>query len=513
MVTLSLLVATEACTRRGRARPLSSRRPSAPAAKGDRPRSGCAAAVNGRSFAVGPGKRYAGLGDVPFESLAAGDTVQVFWRPEPYREKLMVAGQGTAAQPIRICGVPGPGGQLPVIDGKDATTRKQLDFPYDGHQARGVVIIGHPHERPWAETPSHILFEGFEVRNGSPPHSFTDRAGKRLPYSKIAAGIFVERADHVTIRGCTITENNNGLFTASGDDAVTLTRDVLVEANHIFANGSPDEYYEHNVYNEASGVIYQFNRFGSPRAGKEGVLGANIKDRSAGVVIRYNWIEDGSHVLDLVDAQEASPLTRTMPSFHVTYVYGNVIIRARKSGGGSIVHYGGDSDVFKNYRKGTLFFYNNTVIVKNDEHPDWERTAIFELSTNDETLDSRNNVYFSTIAPSRRRPVGMLGERDDVTSGVARFAGDWVRDGWGPTDLVSGARTQVRARVTGLEGATRGEDPEFRAGPDDYRLPPAGKPVALRPDIPEAMLPVAQYVPHQQGRARAAAPSRGALDE
>jgi hypothetical protein len=517
---LVLALAAAGCARRGSGRPLPAPPPpTTAAAQGDRPLGGCGVTGEGRSFSVGPGKRHAQLGDVPFESLRAGDTVQVFWRPEPYREKLMLSGQGTATKPIRICGVPGPAGQLPVLDGRDATTRRQLDFPYQDLQARGVVTIGHPHDRPWEETPRHILFEGFEVRNGAPPHQFTDNAGKRLAYASAAAGVFIERGRDITIRGCVITENNNGIFTASGDEEAMLSRDVLIEANDIHANGSLADYYEHNVYNEAVNVTYQFNRLGAPRGGKQGPLGANIKDRSAGVVIRYNWIEDGAHVLDLVDAQEAKALTRGLPSFHSTYVYGNVIVRRVGHGGGSIVHYGGDSGELADYRKGTLNFYNNTVIVRNDERADYERTAIFELSTNDEHLESRNNVYFSTSAPRGKSPVGMLGDRDGVTSGIASFAGDWVRDGWGAFDLLRGSGTEVRAKISGFDELARGENPGFRGsgadggGGDDYRLPAGGNPVALAPDVPSALLPNAQYVIHRQGRARTTVASWGALDD
>ena len=115
-------------------------------------------------------------------------------------------------------------------------------------------------------------------------------------------------------------------------------------------------------------------------------------------MIRYNWIEDGGHILDVVDAQEAKAFTRSLPTFHTTYVYGNIIIRG-ETPAGSMVHYGGDSYVFADYRKGVLFFYNNTVIVKNDHYSPYSGTAVFELSTNEERLDSRDNVYFSTSIP------------------------------------------------------------------------------------------------------------------
>jgi hypothetical protein len=479
---------------------------------------GCApAGGSGRDLTVGPGKKFANLGDVPFESLSAGDAVRIFWREQPYREKLMISGIGTAKNPIRVCGVPGPRGQLPVIDGRDATTRRQLDFPYDGHQVRGLVIVGHAHDQPWAATPSHIVIEGLEVRNSAPPYAFTDRAGKKSAYSAIAAGIFVERANHLTIRGCTVTANNNGMFIGGGGDDIALTRDVLIEGNHIHGNGSIADYYEHNVYNEASNVVYQFNRFGAPRSGKDGyVLGANIKERSAGVVIRFNWIEDGAHILDIVDAQEAKGVTRAMPSFHTTYVYGNVIIRGTAPSG-SLIHYGGDSGMLADYRKGTLFFYNNTVVIKNDRYPEYTSTGIFEISTNEEHLESRNNIYFSNVAPDAKHPIGMLADRDKVSSGLAAFAGDWVKTGWTAHDLLPGSKVDLKAKITGLEKVVHGVAPGFRdAAAEDYAVlgrNGAGAAPALGPEIVKELLPTLQYVKHQRGKPRGAAPALGALSD
>jgi hypothetical protein len=479
-------------------------------------RAGCTRTGEGRDFAVGPGQPYAGIGDVPFESLTAGDTVRVYWREQPYREKMMISGQGSASSPIRICGVPGPEGQLPVIDGQDATTRPQLDFPFNGHQVRGLVIVGHRHADPWTVTPRYIVIEGLEVRNASPQYNFVDRSGATAAYSNIAAGIFVERADHLVIRGCTVTANNNGLFIGTGGAEVELTRNVLIEGNYVHDNGSVKDYYEHNVYNEASNVIYQYNRFGSPRADKSGVLGANIKERSAGLVVRYNWIEDGAHILDIVDTEESNQVLRPMPSFHKTYVYGNVIIRGAAPGG-SMIHYGGDSGIFENYRKGTLFFYNNTVIVKNDSYRDYTRTPIFELSTNDEHLDSRNNVYFSSAEPDGTHAIGMLGDRDGVSSGVATFAGDWVKKGWTAHDLTLGAKIDLKAQVHDLDKMIRGDSPGFRnPKADEYGLVAPGSlgtPVALRPDVPVELLPSAQYVKHQRGRPRPEPLTLGAVSE
>ena len=261
-----------------------------------------------------------------------------------------------------------------------------------GHQARGLVIIGHAHARPYEEQPSHVVIEGLELTGASPENTFTDKTGAVTSYLPSAAGIFVQRGDDITVRGCSIHDNNNGIFMGTGS-GVDATRRVLIEANHIFENGSLTDFFHHNVYNEVEGVTYQFNHFGRPRAGADGVVnGANLKDRSAGAVIRYNWIEDGGHLIDLVEAQEARDVTVGLPSFHESFVYGNVLIR-NGTREGSMVHYGGDSGSVEDYRKGTLYFYENTVIVKNEGASDYDRPAVFELSTNEESLEAMNNIF------------------------------------------------------------------------------------------------------------------------
>ncbi len=467
----------------------------------------------GTDYQVGPGKKYATLGDVPFEKLRAGDTVRVFWRAEPYRDKLMIGGVGTAAQPIRVCGVPGPAGELPIVDGENATTRRQLDFPYDGHQPRGLIIIGHPHDQPYERTPEHIVLEGLEVRNGSVPFTFTDKRGVVTPYAQNVAGIFIQRGDHITIRGCTITRNGNGIFGGTGG-GVELTSNVLIEGNHIHLNGNTDGWSEHNVYIESSNILYQYNRFGPTRAAPGGSqMGANIKERSAGVVIRYNWIEDGSHMIDLVDAQEAKATTVPLPSFHETWIYGNVLVR--HGAAGSMVHYGGDSGMYADYRKGTLRFHHNTVIVDNRSFRDYTEQDVFELSTNEESLDARNNVFYSFVPSTELRPIIMLGRRDQITSGVGTFASNYVSAGWYPVDPSVGEGGRVQAKVIGLEGSRRDADPGFvdLAG-GDYSLSPSS-PLRGAGEILSTFKVDRQYVRHQTGKARtdAQAPWLGAFAE
>ena len=475
--------------------------------------SGECAPGRGKDYPVGPGQKYEKIGDVPWERLAAGDTVRIHHRPEPYKEKFMVGSVGRKDAPIRVCGVRGPNGELPVIDGDGATTRRTLEFPYDGHQPRGLVFIGHRRSSPWLEQPSYITIEGLEIRNADPTRSFFDKDNRQTPWPEVAAGIFVQRGSHIVIRGCHVHSNGNGLFvgSAGGEE---LTRDVLIEGNYVHDNASPKNWYEHNVYNEASGVVYQFNRFGPPRRGAEGFLGGNIKERSAGVVIRYNWIEDGAHLIDLVDSQEARDPNLADPAFRESWVYGNILVRGG-SASGSMVHYGGDSGMLETYRKGTLHFFNNTVVVLNASHKDWQSTAVFELSTNDEKLEMRNNVVATQVPSLPKRPTVLLGGRDEVVAGIADLSGNWISGSVQPFEGFPGRALKRAAELRGLDTSLRGADPMFvdlasLALQPSASAPFKGKGVPLPPGPHEVTM---QYVKHARGepRPKEDPPTPGAL--
>src|SRR5262245_31704997 len=83
------------------------------------------AAVPGQAgattYEVGPGKTYANVGDVPLEALTAGDTVLIYYRATPYKEKFVIAAVGTQSAPVTIRGVLGPNGERPILDGNGAT--------------------------------------------------------------------------------------------------------------------------------------------------------------------------------------------------------------------------------------------------------------------------------------------------------------------------------------------------------------------------------------------------------
>ena len=433
-------------------------------------------------YEVGPGQAYAAIGDVPWESLAPGDHVLIHWRDTPYKEKWVIGVSGTEAAPIVISGVPAADGKLPVIDGNGATTRTELDYT---NEVRGVIKIGTSSVPP-ETTPAWIVIENLDVRSGRPPFTFTDHSGGTQSYVDNAASIYVEKAQHLVIRNCIIRDSGNGLFIGVFNGE---TQDVLVEGNYVYDNGIEGSFYQHNSYTAALGITFQYNHYGPLRTG---CGGNNLKDRSAGTVIRYNWLEGGNRQLDLVDGED-HPSVPNSPSYHETFVYGNVLFEPNDDGNSQIVHYGGDSGDESIYRKGTLYFYNNTVVSHRSGN-----TTLLRLSTNEEHADVRNNVISVSGAGSS---LAMLGE-----SGVLNLQNNWITSGWVDSHDNFGGTLTDGGNLDGESAPGFVSDADFHLAAGSSCID-AG--MAQAPAVLPANDVLNQYVVHQAGQAR---PQVGSLD-
>jgi hypothetical protein len=388
------------------------------------------------TYLVGPNQALPKISDVPWERLEAGDEVRIHWQAEPYHEKWVICGEGQPESPIRVSGIPNAAGQLPVIDGRDAVCRPELDF---WNEDRGIIKIGGTSHAPGV-TPGHIVIENLVVRGARPPYEFLDKTGT-VPYRPDAAGIYVESGEGITLRNCVLEDSGNGLF-ANG-------KDVLVEYCSIRENGIESRFTEHNSYTAAEGITFQFNEFGPLR---QGCLGNNLKDRSACLVVRYNVLIGGSRQLDLVDAEDQNGKLVSATGYRETFVYGNILVERARDVGNEIVHYGGDSENDDWYRKGTLFFFHNTVA---SFRPDV--TTLLRLSSNAESARVFNNVFWSGD------PRGRLA----LSSGVGRFElqNNWISRGW--------VKTSRWLFLGGLvaDGNLVGTEPGFVApGALDFRL-------------------------------------------
>ena len=444
-----------------------------------------ASSVRATVYEVKPKTPLDTIAEVPWATLQAGDTVLIYWKPTAYKEKWVICRQGTANAPIVVRGVPNQNGELPIIDGSGATTPTNLNFTGD---ARSVIKIGSANI-PADTTPKYITIENLDIRSAHPNYQFTDEFGATGTYSSAASSIYVEKGENITVENCKLSDSANGFFVASSDALVS--RNILVEGNYIFGNGIVGSAFQHNNYTAAIGITFQYNRFGALRIGANGNA---LKDRSAGTVVRYNWIEAGNRQLDLVEGED-SVLIRNAPEYRKTFVYGNVLIEPEGAGNSQITHYGGDNGDATTYRKGTLYFYNNTIVSTRAGN-----TTLFRLSTAEETCDARNNIFYVTANGAN------LALLDDT--GVLSISHNWFNPGWRNSFSNSGAN--VNNNGTSVQGTS----PQFvNEAAQDFRLLSNSAAINAGTVLNSEVLPthndVRQYVRHQSGEAR---PANGALD-
>ncbi|MEQ1807937.1 MAG: hypothetical protein ABL900_21355, partial [Burkholderiaceae bacterium] len=194
------------------------------------------------------------------------------------------------------------------------------------------------------------------------------------------------------------------------------------------------------TYLQSVGLVLEFNRYGPMRSG---ATGNQHKDRSVGSVIRYNFIEGGAHSLDLVEAEDYPVAALANPAYRATFVYGNVL--RNDAGARAIVHYGGDhfgstpgaSWGEPLFRKGTLYFFNNTV------HGTGGSGRLFRISTTEETVQAWNNIfYFEGQAYLREAENDGVGS-SWIKDGNLSLGVNWIRSGW------AAARTSLSGSVAG----------------------------------------------------------------
>lgn len=410
------------------------------------------------TYHVGPGKAYTELTDLPWLDLQAGDVVNIYYRPDPYRCKIGLWGQGTESQWIVLHGVQDGSGNQPYITGDGAVTFTQAVSP-DGVQepfyssayteTLGVIYITRRYISGVLTKPCYIRIENLKITGGHQSYSFTDQFGNTRSWGGGTGGIFALVVEHLTVRNCEITDNGNGVFNNTKDDVEDYTSYyVTIEGCNVYDNGNVGSYYEHNLYIQCIRSLIQGNRLGKLRPG---ALGSSCKDRSSGTVARFNRVDAAARAFDLVDAEDGQAVIRTDPMYRYAWVYANLIVNDihtdhSRGGSAALVHWSGDNDP-ATFRNGTLFFYNNTVVIIADT-ADFYHISVFDGASDRSVIEIEGNVFvrygtaYLTLGGSGF-PMNMRGT-------------NWISSGW--VASWSGAAT-LNQYGTLLEGADPGISP------------------------------------------------------
>ena len=202
------------------------------------------------------------------------------------------------------------------------------------------------------------------------------------------SGIYGVAVQYVTIQYDTIDNNDEGIFINSQDDQRTSYY-VTLRGNNIHDNGQVGNQLVHAIYVQGVRSLYEGNFIG---ANISGSLGGGLKDRSSGTVIRNNYIQASLRAIDMVDS-ESSPEVLNDPLYNNAWVYGNVIVDDCSLAVCStdLIHWGGDSGNTQFYHNGTMYSYNNTIVVQNSPQT-FIRFGIWDMPTNQQSVDSSNDV-------------------------------------------------------------------------------------------------------------------------
>jgi hypothetical protein len=203
------------------------------------------------------------------------------------------------------------------------------------------------------------------------------------------------------------------------------------------------------------GLTLEYNRYLTMRSG---ATGNQHKDRSVGSVIRYNYIEGGAHSLDLVEAEDFYQYATSDPAYRSTWVYGNILKQG--TGARAFVHYGGDhfgSTPGANwgegiFRKGTLYFFNNTTYATGS-------LRLFRISTTEETVQAWNNVFNGDAAVVLREAENDAIGTSWVRDGTLNLGVNWIRSGW----LGSKSGVTLKGSVTGTANLLVGTSAPYDA--------------------------------------------------
>jgi hypothetical protein len=429
----------------------------------------------GRVYEVGPSQTYKTLASVPFPTMPAGSTVRLHnedtsgLHPTEFHEYVQISQQATADQPFRMCGVPDSAGNLPIIDGTNATGRNDTN---SGAVGTGLVTLHDPNASSfWPDFPgaAYVVVEGIHFRNAKKGFNYTAPDGTPGQWGDSTACVAINEGQNNAFVGNDYENCSNGVLSANNSGASWSGTDMntLWEGSHFRNNGASGSSDSHQLNLQAWGEVVQFNRIEQYASG---ATGSNLKSRGLQSVIRYNYLGDGaSRQMDLVDVQGASPLmsfesflSGGATSLHALnasdnypadmmaaeqeawnwhFVYGNIYDNATSS---APIHFSEDHDGGEPSRKGSLFWYNNTFRERVCANCSGEKWTLFDTSMGGgnfsshvewQTVQAFNNIIWMD------NPAKPVFQWNNFNTFIGVAGKNLLAAKWGTNDTTGGAGT------------------------------------------------------------------------
>ena len=263
-------------------------------------------------LAVGDGKSFARIEDAVMVAQP-GDEIDVYPKASGYANTAVLI----RTPGLKIIGK----GERILLDGS------QFDYSGAGSVPRAIFQID--------PNANGVTIENFEL-TGAHNHSYN------------GAGIRINAAKQVSIRGCDIHDNDMGIMSNGTEGDPHAGEDQLIDHCEIHENGNAaDPGYNHNLYVGGTSVTVQFCNI------RHSLTGHNLKCRAHFTLVQYNVITDSDNrELDFVESWD----TRRPNSNAV--LIGNIIAKDPDCKGNRMtIHFGQE----KEHRDGTIYLLNNTI--------------------------------------------------------------------------------------------------------------------------------------------------------
>jgi chitodextrinase len=362
-------------------------------------------ALTGGDYEVGAEKQYTTIQSTPAaNTLVAGSIIRIWntdttgQNPSIYHEYYQIHNTGSATQPMIVCGVPDSQGNLPILDGSNATA--QSGTSTGAAAGYGIISVwggGYGSGSPYgywqsgSAGPSYVSITGLHLEHGSPVYNFTPPGGgAETPYVDGSSCLNIRSGSYIDLSGNDLDTCSNSIFTAENGNSAwaSITQDITIMGNHIHGSGIAGDYLDHQVYLQSFYLLLQGNLIDNYLSTAQG---GSIKWRGVEGIFRYNDIGPGPYrVFDMVDNQDASQyvtldsylwggpsndncdwspycegdtagatmIAAYQESAQKDFVYGNLIFSGPAQ---YAIHYAEDHDSGLADRNGTLYFYNNTM--------------------------------------------------------------------------------------------------------------------------------------------------------
>ena len=278
-----------------------------------------AATAAAANLEVGPGQPFTRIEDAAAKA-APGDVILIHPREggQPYEKTAVFVRQ----KGLTFRGVPAKGEKYVKISGKG------FDYSGSGSTPRAIFQFN--------KGTDDCTLEGLELFAA---HNASHNG----------AGVRINQANNVTVRNCSIHDNDMGIM-SNGDGSLTAAVNQRIEHCEIHHNGDPaDPGYNHNLYLGGTSVTLRFCEV------HHSLTGHNVKSRAHNTRVEYCYIHDSANrEFDLVDAAETAK-----PDSHAVLM-GNVIVKDPKCPGNrTTIHFGRDG---KQEHDGTIFLMFNTIL-------------------------------------------------------------------------------------------------------------------------------------------------------